>query len=240
MESQLMYKKLAKYYDLIYSAKNYKKEAEIIKRLIGKYKRTKGKHLLEIACGTGGHLKYLKNNFSCLGTDISEEMLKIARKNVRGVSFRRADMIRLRLKRRFDIIICLFSSIGYVNTLNNLKKTIHNFADHLKSGGVVIIEPWFAKSACKDGSPHMTIYDGDSVKIARLAISKARNNISVVDMHYMFAERNKKVAHFVDRHELGMFEESRILSYMEKSGFKAKFQKRGLMRGKGLIIGIKK
>ena len=58
-------------------------------------------------------------------------------------------MISLDLNKKFDIITCLFSSIGYVKTYANLEKSITSFAKHLKIGGVVIIEPWFTAETYK-------------------------------------------------------------------------------------------
>lgn len=127
MKKQLLYGELARYYDLIYSFKDYRREAVRVKALISHYKKSEGKELLDIACGTGHHLEYLKDEFSCTGVDISNEILEVARKNVEGVVFKRADMATLNLGKKFDVITCLFSSIGYVKTRTNLRKTIRNF-----------------------------------------------------------------------------------------------------------------
>lgn len=239
MKKQLLYRDLAKYYDLIYSWKDYKREAEKIKRLISKYKKSKGKELLDIACGTGAHLRYFKNDFHCMGVDINEGILVIARKNIKGVKFREMDMIKLNLNKQFDVITCLFSSVGYVKTYSNLKRTIKNFAKHLKIGGVVIIELWFSKRIYRVGLPHMNIYDGENIKIARLNISKRKGNISCLDMHYLIAEKDKDVKHFVERHELGMFKGNKVLDFMKKAGLKAKYLKNGLMKDRGLYLGVK-
>ena len=59
-EKRGMYKELAKYYDLIYWRNDYKKELNTIRKLIKKYKMAEGNSLLEVACGTGKHLEYLK------------------------------------------------------------------------------------------------------------------------------------------------------------------------------------
>jgi ubiquinone/menaquinone biosynthesis C-methylase UbiE len=239
MRKQALYKDLARYYDLIYSWKNYKEEAATIQRLIRKYKRSEGNELLEVACGTGRHIQYLKDNFRVLGTDISAGMLGVARKNVTGALFKRADMVTLNLGKEFDVITCLFSSIGYVKNYADLKRTLQNFGRHLKKGGVVIIEPWLTKEMFKKGHPHMTTYDGDDIKIARLCVSKVRGNISIMDMNYLVAERNKAVKHFVDRHELRMVESQRILEFMRQAGLRAKFIRNGLMDRRGLYIGVK-
>lgn len=239
MKKQSLYRELAPYYDLIYSWKDYRREADKLNRLVAGYKKSEGKNLLEVACGTGSHLLYLRQNFSCTGTDINEAMLPIAKKKVKGAAFKKADMVNMRLNRKFDVIACLFSSIGYVKTHAKLQKTLKTFAAHLKIGGVAIIEPWFTKASYKAGFAHMTTYDGKDLKIARLAVSKVKGKVSVMDMHYLIAEGAKGVRHLVDRHELGLFETEKTLQFMEQAGFKAKFLRHGLMKGRGLFIGIK-
>ena len=239
MNKQILYTDLARYYDRIYSWKDYRKEAATIQRLIMRHQRSKGNDLLEVACGTGRHLPYLKNRFHILGTDISKGMLTIARKNVKGVRFQQADMVTLDLGKEFDVILCLFSSIGYVKTSADLKKTFSNFARHLKKGGVVIIEPWLTKEVFKIGLPHMATYSDARIKIARLDVSKARGNVSVLDMHYLIAEENRTVKHFIDRHELTMFSQRQMLKFMREAGLRAKFLPNGFTKGRGLYIGVK-
>lgn len=239
MKKQVLYGQLAKYYDLIYSFKDYKKEAVRIKALVSKYKKSEGKELLDVACGTGHHLNYLKDEFSCTGVDNSREILEIARKNNEGIAFEDADMTTMDLGKRFDIITCLFSSIGYVKTHSNLEKTIQNFAKHLKEGGVVLIEPWFTKSAYIPGSPHMETHDGKDIKIARLSVPRAKGNLSVIDMHYLIAERDEDVKYFLDRHELGLFEVDQTLKILEDAGLRSRFVKHGLVDKRGMFVGTK-
>jgi len=234
-----MYKEFADIYDLIYSFKDYKKEVKKIKKLIKKYKRTDGNELLDVACGTGKHLQYFRDSFICTGVDINEGILNVAKNNVKGVIFKQADMVNFDLNKKFDVIISLFSSIGYVQTYANLEKTIVNFANHLKQGGFVIIEPWFTKSIYWVGHPGMTTYDGEDIKIARLNSSKIENDLSIMDMHYLIVEKNQDVKYFVDKHELGLFDTDKTLKLMKKAGLKVEFLKDGLMKERGLFIGVK-
>ena len=240
MERQSIYRGLARYYDLLYSFKDYEKEAEILRQLIAKHQKSKGRDLLEVACGTGGHARYLKEGFRVVATDLNAGVLAVARRRTKGVTFKQADMLTLNLGREFDVIVCLFSSIGYVKSYANLKRVLRHFARHLKPGGVVVIEPWFAPSAYETGSAHLSTYQGSGVKIARACVSRARGNVSVMDMHYLIAESGKGVKHFIDRHELGMFERGKFLRLMEEAGLKARFEKNGLMKERGLYIGMKR
>lgn len=240
MSKKSIFTELAKYYDLMYSWKEYKNEANKIKSLIKKHKKSNGNDLLEVACGTGKHVQYFKDSFSILATDANKGMLAIAQKNTPDVTFKLVDMIHLNLHKTFDVIICLFSSIGYVKNYKNLSKTIEGFARHLKKGGVVIIEPWYTESSYLTGLPTMTTYDGEDIKIARLCISKKRGILSVMDMHYLIAEKDKNMRHFIERHELAMFDIDKVLAIMQKNGLKANFLKNGLMKDRGLYVGVKK
>ena len=234
-----MYKELAEYYDLIYHWKDYKAEADTIKELIEKYKKSDGTYLLDVGCGTGMHIKYFRDDFTCMGIDINNEMVEVAKNRVEDVVFEQGDMIDFNLNKEFDVILCLFSSIGYVKTYSNLEKTFQTFANHLKKGGVLIVEPWFTKSAFWVGIPGMTTYDGEEVKIARLNTTKVEGDLSIMEMHYLIAEKDSDIKHFVDIHELGLFDTDKTLELMAKANLISEFLKDGLMKDRGLLIGVK-
>ncbi len=170
-------------------------------------------------------------------------MLKVARKNIPDIKFQQADMVSLKLNRKFDVIICLFGSIGYVKNYKNLNKVIENFANHLKPGGIVIIEPWLTKagytSEFMTGLPSVMTYDGSDISISRFCVCKKRGNLATMDLHHLIAEKNKKVRYAIEYHELGMFEKDKTLEIMQKNGFKAKYMRQGLLKDMGLNIGIK-
>ncbi|TFH16880.1 hypothetical protein E4H04_05925 [Candidatus Bathyarchaeota archaeon] len=58
-------------------------------------------------------------------------------------------------------------------------------------------------------------------------------------MHYLVAKRGRKVKHFIDRHELGLFDIERTLDIMKAVGFEAWYLLDGLMENRGLYIGKK-
>jgi hypothetical protein len=85
----------------------------------------------------------------------------------------------------------------------------------------------------------MTTYEGEDIKIARLNTTKLEDNRSIMEMHYLIVERDKDVKYFVDRHEVGLFEIDTFLKIMKETGFKAEFLEDGLMKERGLYIGVK-
>jgi ubiquinone/menaquinone biosynthesis C-methylase UbiE len=71
------YNYFAPIYDALFVAlgKDYQTEAEKINELIVEYKSSAGNEVLDLGCGTGEHIKYLKNKYSIIGMDNSEDML---------------------------------------------------------------------------------------------------------------------------------------------------------------------
>lgn len=235
-----MYKEFSEVYDLIYSFIDYKKACKKLLKLIKKYKKSPGNKLLDVACGTGTHLLYLQDKFICTGLDLNADMLEIARKKVENATFIQADMVSMNLNEKFDVITCLFSSIGYSKTYENLEKSLINFSTHLNNGGIVIIEPWLVKSVYKEGRPSMTTYDGEDIKIARLNTTKLKDNLSAMEMHYLMVKKDEDVKYFKDYHELGLFETEKTITLMKSANLEVKSLKKGLMVDRGLYLGIKK
>ena len=108
------YSKLAKIYDALYSFKNYEAEAKRLHEIISEKKTSPGNALLDVACGTGTHLSFLKKYYAVEGTDLTPEMLEVARARNPEITFHQGEMRSFDLGRRFDVVTCLFSSIGYM------------------------------------------------------------------------------------------------------------------------------
>ncbi len=236
----LQYGRLAKYYDLLYSWKDYKEESRTLVELIRRYKVAAGTSLLDVGCGTRKHLQCLAEHFACVGMDASGAMLQVAKRNVKGVEFVRGDMVDFDLGRKFDVVLCLFSSIGYVRTYPRLARTLRNFARHLSDGGVAIIEPWFTRSTVKDGYVHVLVQGGEDVKVVRVDITRIRGNLSVLDERIVVAERAKGISTYKDRMVMGLFDQVVFLRLMRDAGLRARYLKRSLAPGRGIYVGIKK
>ncbi|MBI3859573.1 MAG: class I SAM-dependent methyltransferase [Thaumarchaeota archaeon] len=235
----LQYGELAKYYDQIYEWKDYAKEAKTLKSLIRKYRGPPAHTLLDVGCGTGKHIQYLRDEFECTGLDSSRQMLRVARRNVKGVGFVRGEMEDFRLNRRFDVIVSLFSAIGYVKTYRRLGATLRNFANHLNEGGLVIVEPWFVRSEWTPGWVSLRTYNSEDLKLVRMSFSGVRGNLSTIDEHIVVAKRGKGISYYKDFQLLAMFEKDRFLELMSRAGLKSRFISRSLSPGRGLYVGTR-
>lgn len=132
-------------------------------------------------------------------------MLRVARKRLPGVRFVHGRMEDFRIGRRFDVVTCLFSAIGYVRSEPALRRTLRTLARHLAPEGVVIVEPWFTPQVYRVGRIHLASFGTKELPIARMNLSEKRANRSIMDMHYLVGTP-RGVRHWVERHDLALFD----------------------------------
>jgi SAM-dependent methyltransferase len=227
--------KLAKYYDIIYGFKDYAAEAAKLVEIVGRHKRSGGNCLLDVACGTGMHIHHLKSRFDVEGMDLAEPMLAVARARNPEVTLHQGDMVAFDLGKRFDVVTCLFSSIGYALTVERLGRAVACMAAHLVPGGVLIIEPWLTPESWMPGTPHALLVDEPELKIARVNTSKSRGRTSILDLHHLIGTP-EGTEHVVEHHELGLFTEDEMIAAVTTAGLEAVSDPDGLT-GRGLLIG---
>lgn len=245
MNKQISYRELAKYYDEIYSWKDYKTEAHLIDLIVngfGSLPKSKNRRarlsLLDVACGTGEHIKYFKKKYSVTGADLSAEMLAVARKKLPGIKFKKADMTSFNFNQKYDVIVCLFAAIGHLKTYRKLRMAFQCFEKHLKPGGVLIVEPFLTPNAYRPGMPHSIYVKKPNLQIARSNVSSLKDGQAVLDFHYLIATP-KGVNTYRDHVTLGLFDSKHVLAIMRECGLRAKFLNQGLTKHRGLYIGAK-
>lgn len=234
-----MFSKSAQYYDEVYASidKDYSSEADKAHKIIQKYKQSKGKLLLDVACGTGAHAGPLRKHYKVEGLDLDPEMLSVARRKHPKITFHQGDMTNFDLSRQFDVIVCLFSSIGYVKTKPRLQKAIKTMNGHLLPGGVLLIEPWFTPIQWKPGRAFMTQVNKPDLKIVRMSHSGQRGKISVLEFQYLIGT-SKGIKHHTEIHELGLFTHKEYMDASKVTDLNVIHDSNGL-DGRGLYIGQK-
>jgi SAM-dependent methyltransferase len=232
-----LFSKTAEFYDKIYAAKDYRAEVERLLPLVRQHLRSDGNRLLDVGCGTGKHILYLKDHFACAGLDISPEFVALARARHPDLTFHLGDMIDFELGEQFDVVVNLFSSIGYVRTVENLNSAVHSMARHLNPGGLLVVEPWFTPETWKPRNVHGIFVDEPELKIARVNSSFTDGRISWFDLHYLIGTP-EGTSHHVEHHELGLFTIDEMHRAFEAAGLMATYDRQGLT-GRGLYLGQK-
>ncbi len=200
-----MFKNTAHLYDLIYEAvgKDYAAESEVIHAIIQE-RNPAARTLLDVVCGTGGHLRHLRDHYEVTGVDSQSEMLEVASEHLPGVELIEADMRTLALDKRFDAVVCLFSSIGYMRDTTELGAAIGAMAGHLNPGGVLVVDGWVRPDRWRDGTTHVEVAEGDGVKVARVSRSERDGSAARLEMHHLVATP-ERIEHLVDLHEMTLF-----------------------------------
>jgi trans-aconitate methyltransferase len=111
------------------------------------------------------------------GLDLNEEFVAIAQQNNPDGRFFIADMTDFSSGRRYDAVVCLFSAIGYVRTVDRVVATLTRFASHLNDRGVILVEPWFTKEEMIDAFVSAgldVVYDATGISGRGLYIGRHR------------------------------------------------------------------
>lgn len=231
-----MYRQWAAYYDAIYAAigKDYAREAQRIHALIQQHKRSPGTAVLDVACGTGGHIVHLRENYKVEGLDLDPEMLAIARRKNPDVVFHQGDMVDFELGRRFDAVVCLFSAIAYTMTVPRLRQALATMRRHLHPGGVIIVEPFIPPEGFTDRYVSADFVDQPVFKLARMCLSRKHGAVATLDFHFLVATP-QGVRQFSDRHDMGLFTDDDYAQAFRAAGMEAIHDPQGLI-GRGLYI----
>ena len=147
-------------YDLIYADKPYRREADFVAERVSRLRGGAGPgSLMDVACGTGRHaLEFAAMGWHVTGIDYNPELLERARENAatRGleVVFLEQDMRALDVAGRpFDVVTCLFDSIGYGLEDDAIVEALRGMGRHLSPTGVLAVEFLHSAAVVRHHSP---------------------------------------------------------------------------------------
>ena len=173
----------AQYFDLIYKEKAYGHEAEFIDRQLTAL-GNKGRQLLDLACGTGRHaFEFERIGYQVMGVDINGNLLSRAQDQAKvknsSVRFSCQDMRKLEVPAQsFDVVTCLFDSLGYVQSDEAIDQVLSAVLHALKPGGFFISEVLHAAAFLGHMDPlrvgRWDFSDGELVRIARTRLDVSR------------------------------------------------------------------
>jgi SAM-dependent methyltransferase len=253
----LTYERSADVYDVMHAArgKSYADEAATILRLI-RDRVADARTLLDVACGTGLHLCSFRNDLHVEGVEPHPRLRAIARDRLTDVPVHDGDMRTFELGRHFDVVTCLFSAIGYMLTLDDLRRAIRQMAAHVSPGGVLVVEPWFHPEAWIDGLVIAESANVDDLAIARLSRSIRDGDIAQFDFYWTVARgqtlsdesggdgarshggRRGSVEQWTEPHRLALWTDAEYRDAFARAGLDVEHDPHGLI-GRGLYLGYK-
>ena len=235
-----MYDQAAAAYDVLHAAreKDYAGEAARIAELV-RERRPEARSLLDTACGTGGHLRFLRHHFDQVeGVDGSPAMLARARSRVPDVPLHDGDLRTFDLGRQFDAVTCLFSSIAYLVPAEELRRGVTNLARHLVDGGVLVVEPWVKPEDWDPAPlPRIDSGQGEGLSVTRMTRVWREAERTFLDMQYLIGTADG-IEHVQEHHANALYDEEDYRDAFEGAGCSVEVDPEGLI-GRGLYVGVK-
>ncbi|WP_371578378.1 class I SAM-dependent methyltransferase [Streptomyces sp. NBC_01314] len=191
--------------------------------------------LLDIACGTGEHLRRFAERFTTVaGVELSRGMCEIARRKQPGVPVHHGDMRAFDLGRRFDVVTCMCFSLAYMASTDELNQAVANMARHLDPGGVAIAEPWWFPERFLDGFVSGAVAQDERGVISRVSHSVRDGRRSRMTVRYTVAEV-AGIKDFTETEVHSLFTRDEYETAFLLAGLKAEFREGG-PNGRGLFV----
>jgi SAM-dependent methyltransferase len=230
-----MFSASAEFYDLIYSSfKDYNSEAAQIADLL-RLLHPRCTSLLDVACGTGEHARLLAaRGFVVDGLDLEPAFVRVARDKHPGGRFFEGDMSDFHLPHRYDAVLCLFSSIGYLRTLDRVGNALACFREHLAPGGVIVIEPWFPPGGLDPTRVARNVGEANGVRVSRVSRVEIDGRLSRLRFDYEISD-GTGTRRASEVHELGLFTTAEMTDTFHHAGLDVDYDPKGLT-DRGLYV----
>jgi SAM-dependent methyltransferase len=99
------------------------------------------RRVLDLACGAGRHARYFGEHWWTSGVDLSEVLLRIARRNGTPARLVRADIRELPYRdAAFDLVVNLFTSFGYFDTDEEHEVVLRHLSRVIAKRGTFVID----------------------------------------------------------------------------------------------------
>ncbi len=217
-------KKYAKYYDLFNQGKDYTKECDFLEMVFRKYSKKQIKTILDLGCGTGLHDKELsKRGYKITGLDLSSEMIEIAKEKNPTEEFTVGNMSNFHLDgKKFDAIISMFSSMGYLTENKQIESFLNSVKKHLDKDGLLILDVWNGLGVMHElPTGREKTAEAGNLKIVRKSFPNldSKNHINNVRFNVKVFENELLIDEYEENHKVRFFFPQELKKYLEDAGF---------------------
>jgi len=214
-------------YDLFYKKKDYSAECDFLEKIFEEFSDKPVENILDLGCGTGGHLIPLaKRGYSLAGIESSKCMFSIAKVKINTklkVKLVNKDISGFRLNRKFDAAIAMFSVFNYLLADKIILKFLNQVNFHLKDRGLFIFDIWSAPGVLSvKPANRKKVVINNKKKIIRICQPVLDTRKHLVKIHYtvLHTEGKKMLQKANEVHRLRFFFPEEIKRFLNRGGFK--------------------
>ncbi len=230
-EQSSVFRGYARFYDSLYSDKDYAAECGFLERLFVANGVGTGGSVLDLGCGTGGHLiPLVQAGYLVTGVDLSPEMVGIAVQKAAAVGIEPTlvvgDVREIDLGRTFDAVISMFAVVGYQLSNSDLAAMFAVARRHLDVGGVFVFDAWFGPAVltARPGEKRKAVLLEDGSKLVRVAKPKLDVVAQTVRVDYELVRddsSSEAAGEVSESHTMRFLFAQEIAYFLEVAGFGA-------------------
>ncbi|NLC56875.1 MAG: class I SAM-dependent methyltransferase [Armatimonadetes bacterium] len=221
-ERHPQFTEVARAYDELMAGVPYRRWVDYVEKLL-KQVRASPRTVLDIACGTGNVTFALADRgYEVAGVDLSAPMLAIARRKAcryrRDIPFFQGDMRCLSLPERYDLAVCLYDSLNYLLSPDDVQQAFASAYQVLHPGGHYIFDV-NTIYALRENLFTQHCLDPDApVRYDWRSSYNAETGIAEVVMDFWVREQGR-VQHFTEVHHERAYTEQELLDWLARAGF---------------------
>ena len=206
----------SEHYLRVYSHRDQSEAKRLVELISKNLNLNANPSVLDMACGAGRHaVTFAKLGFKVTAIDISQRLISEAKRSAEQagieIDFVLSDILEYESNKRFDLVINLFTSIGYFENDEENYAVIKKAYDLLKPDGYFIID-YFNKDFLMKNLVPTTVFSENGLKITQNRSIEGTRVIKKI-----IIENNGHNEQFYESVRLFSCEE--ILFYLKKAGF---------------------
>ena len=208
-----VFDKYADFYDTYYRSKDYNAEVNFVLDLAKQNSTPPPRTVLDIGCGTGGHLiPFAKKGIKVTGFDLSEAMTNKAKEKLRKTNFKANVQVgdaRTYLDgKKYDLVVAMFAVMGYLTSNEDFLAGLKTAIIHLNENGLFIFDVWFGPAVLHQ-MPETRIqeFEKDVLRTIRLVRPELDVIKQIVTINYVIIKfkDDKVVEEVKETHKMRYF-----------------------------------